>query len=121
MGSILVGIEAQREAISGRTNESAIFCMHRTLPAVVSPGARLRPAGKPKGGCPLSAANLTSRLEDELQSELNQARRLGLKNLVKGGRTDVGVGQAKIRMVQQIEKLGTELKLFALGHGNILE
>jgi hypothetical protein len=37
------------------------------------------------------------------------------QNLIEGWRTDVAVGQAKIRVVQNIEELSPELKLLARG------
>src|SRR5215467_4140242 len=60
-------------------------------------------------------------LEHELHSELDQSWRFGRQDLVEGRRTDVAIGQAEIRVVQEVEKLSTELEFFALSHGDIFE
>ena len=59
--------------------------------------------------------------ESKLQGKLDEARRQRRKNLIEGWRTDVAVGQAEIRVVQNIEELSAELKLLALGYANVLE
>ena len=46
----------------------------------------------------------------ELQRQLDQPRRLGRQNVIKGWRADVTVRKAEIRMVEDVEELRAELK-----------
>jgi hypothetical protein len=64
---------------------------------------------------PFSADTPTSICSDllkhELQGKLNLAWSLRRKDMVERWRTDVAVGQSKVRAVQDVEQLRAELEL----------
>jgi hypothetical protein len=62
-----------------------------------------------------------SKSEGKFQSELNQPRRLGLENLIESWRADVAVRQMEIRMVEDVEELGSELNLLRFRYANVLD
>src|SRR5208282_1606391 len=59
-------------------------------------------------------------LEQELQRELNLARRGRRLNLAEGGRADVVIRHAKVHPVQDIEKLSAELQSRGFRQAKIL-
>src|SRR6476660_6528873 len=69
----------------------------------------------------LTAKSTPPASELELQSQLNQPGRHCGQNLVEGRRADVTVRQAEVGVVEKIEELGSELKLLALSHRDVLE
>src|SRR6516165_4746950 len=60
-------------------------------------------------------------LKHELQRKLHLARSLRRENIVECRRTDVGVGQSKVRAVQDVKQLGAELELLRFRHFEVLK
>src|SRR5436305_8745102 len=68
-----------------------------------------------------SAAAALLPLVKELKRELYQPRRLRLLYLSEIWRTDIAIRQPEICMIQEVEELGPELKLFRFRYLDVLE